>query len=57
MGAPPWLLERPIAHRGLHDAAPGVTDAPENSLAAIDAAIARGYAIELDVRALADGRV
>ncbi len=54
---PAWIRERPIAHRGLHDAAPGITDAPENSLAAIDAAIARGYGIELDLRLLADGHV
>lgn len=41
---PAWLLARPIAHRGLHDA-----ERPENSLAAYDAAIAAGYPIELDV--------
>ena len=44
--APPWLLERPLAHRGLHDAAQGV---PENSLAAFAAAAAAGYGVELDV--------
>lgn len=43
---------RPFAHRGLHDVKDG---RPENSLAAFDAAIARGYAIELDVQASADG--
>lgn len=42
--APDWLLARPIAHRGLHDAV-----RPENSLPAYDAAIAAGYPIELDV--------
>jgi glycerophosphoryl diester phosphodiesterase len=52
-----WLRAVPIAHRGLHDIAPGVTDAPENSLPAFAAAIARGYAIELDVHLLADGHV
>jgi glycerophosphoryl diester phosphodiesterase len=42
--APGWLRQTPIAHRGLHDAR-----APENSRAAFAAAIASGYAIELDV--------
>ena len=32
-----WLVARPIAHRGLHDAAKGIV---ENSLAAARAAIA-----------------
>lgn len=45
-----WLTERPIAHRGLHDAT-----RPENSLAAFRAAVAAGYAIELDVQLLGDG--
>jgi glycerophosphoryl diester phosphodiesterase len=40
----------PFAHRGLHGR--GV---PENSLAAFDAAIARGHGIELDVQLSADG--
>jgi len=43
---------RPFAHRGLHAVAEGRA---ENSLAAFDAAIAGGYAIELDVQASADG--
>jgi len=51
MPAPAWLTRRPIAHRGLHDRARGV---PENSLAAAAAAIAADYAIEADVRPLAD---
>jgi glycerophosphoryl diester phosphodiesterase len=46
------FLARPIAHRGLHDAAQGVV---ENSLGAARAAVARGYAIECDVRLSADG--
>jgi glycerophosphoryl diester phosphodiesterase len=50
---PSWLARLPVAHRGLHDPARGV---PENSLAAFDAAVAGGYAIELDVRATRDGR-
>lgn len=40
---------RPIAHRGLHGA-PG-RGAVENTMAAFDAAIARGYGIECDLRA------
>lgn len=43
---------KPIAHRGLHDAAKGVV---ENSAAAFEAAIARGYGIECDVRPAACG--
>ena len=45
------LFHPPIAHRGLW--APG--DAPENSLAAFQAACAAGYGIELDVQRTADG--
>lgn len=48
--APAWLWRRPIAHRGLHDAA-----RPENSLAAFEAAAQAGYPIELDVHRTADG--
>lgn len=51
---PTWLAARPIAHRGLHDAAAGVH---ENSLSAFEAAIERGYAIECDIRLSADGAV
>lgn len=43
---------RPIAHRGLHDAAKGVI---ENSVPAFEAALARGYGIECDVRPAACG--
>lgn len=51
MTLPAALLRQPIAHRALHD----VTDGrPENSLAAIRAAIAAGYAIEIDVQLSAD---
>lgn len=49
---PPWLLARPFAHRGLHDLARG---RPENSLAAVAAAIDAGYGIEVDLRLAADG--
>lgn len=51
---PAWLVARPIAHRGLHDAAGGLV---ENSLGAARAAVARGYAIEADLRLSHDGEV
>jgi glycerophosphoryl diester phosphodiesterase len=54
LNAPAWLTERPIAHRGLHDAAQGVI---ENTLAAAEAAIAGGFAIECDVQLSADEEV
>ena len=47
-----WLTARPIAHRGLHDAAHGVI---ENTATAVRDAIAAGYAVEVDVQASADG--
>jgi len=47
-----WLTARPIAHRGLHDAAAGVI---ENTASAFAAAIAGGYAIETDLQISADG--
>lgn len=47
-----WLVEMPIAHRGLHD-----KNTPENSLAAFSKAIEKGFAIELDVQLLADETV
>lgn len=47
-----WLTARPVAHRGLHDAAAGVI---ENTPSAIAAAIAAGYAIEVDLQVSADG--
>jgi len=47
-----WLAARPIAHRGLHDAARGII---ENSLGAARAAVARNYAIECDAQLSADG--
>lgn len=48
---PGWLVERPIAHRGLHNEAAGII---ENSLTAFQAAIDNGYAIECDIRLSAD---
>jgi glycerophosphoryl diester phosphodiesterase len=47
-----WLIARPVAHRGLHDAAAGVI---ENMPAAFAAAIAGNYAIETDLQVTADG--
>jgi glycerophosphoryl diester phosphodiesterase len=52
MTLPRAFLETPIAHRGLHDA--GVSR-PENSIAAMRAAVAAGYGIEMDIQAAADG--
>lgn len=47
-----WLLDQPIAHRGLHD-----KNSPENSISAFQKAIDQGYPIELDVQLIADGTV
>jgi glycerophosphoryl diester phosphodiesterase len=47
-----WLIARPIAHRGLHDAGAGIV---ENTPSAFAAAIAAGYAIECDIQISADG--
>jgi glycerophosphoryl diester phosphodiesterase len=47
-----WLTARPIAHRGLHDAAAGIV---ENTASAFRAAIAGDYAIECDLQLSADG--
>ncbi len=44
-----WLLDTPIAHRGLHS--PGI---PENSMAAFREAIRNGFSIELDVHKTRD---
>lgn len=52
MSAPSWLTERPIAHRGLHDPAAGRF---ENTMAAAEAAIAGGFAIECDIQLSSDG--
>ena len=49
---PAAFLARPIAHRALHDAALG---RPENSRAALRAAIAASYGIEIDLQPSADG--
>lgn len=50
---PESLLRIPIAHRALHDRSAGRI---ENSRSAIGAAIAAGYAVEIDVQLSADGQ-
>ncbi len=52
MSAPAWLTARPIAHRGLHDAARGIL---ENTASAALAAISGNYGIEADLQISADG--
>lgn len=47
----PWLTEFDVAHRGLFT--PG-TEAEENTVAAVEAAVAAGYAVEIDVRTTAE---
>ncbi|HYC25162.1 MAG TPA: glycerophosphodiester phosphodiesterase family protein [Roseiarcus sp.] len=51
--APRWLIERPIAHRGLHDESLEIV---ENTIAAARAAAEKGFAIECDVQMSADGQ-
>lgn len=45
-----WIMEKPIAHRGLHDDL-----IPENSIPAFEAAITAGCSIEIDVQLTKDG--
>jgi glycerophosphoryl diester phosphodiesterase len=47
-----WLTSRPVAHRGLHDAARGIF---ENTPSSVAAAVAANYAIEVDLQITADG--
>jgi glycerophosphoryl diester phosphodiesterase len=47
-----WLIARPVAHRGLHDAQKNVI---ENTPSAFAAAIAGHYGIECDLQITADG--
>jgi glycerophosphoryl diester phosphodiesterase len=47
-----WLTARPVAHRGLHDAARGVI---ENMPAAFSAAVAGNFGIECDLQITSDG--
>ncbi len=46
-----WMIERPIAHRGLHDVNKGIF---ENTLSAASAAISGNFNIELDIQPSAD---
>jgi glycerophosphoryl diester phosphodiesterase len=50
--APDWLTARPVAHRGLHDAARGII---ENMPAAAQAAISGNFGIECDIQLTSDG--
>jgi glycerophosphoryl diester phosphodiesterase len=52
MRAPDWLTARPVAHRGLHDAARGII---ENMPGAVRAAIEGDFSIEVDIQLTADG--
>ncbi len=47
-----WLTQRPVAHRGLHDAKTGVI---ENTPGAVKAALSYGFAIEVDLQISKDG--
>ena len=47
-----WLIARPVAHRGLHDARAGRI---ENTPSAIAAAAAADYAVEVDLQVTAEG--
>ena len=49
LALPGAFLTAPLAHRGLHDITRGI---PENSRAAVSAAIAAGYGVEIDLRTL-----
>ncbi|PIE14025.1 MAG: phosphodiesterase [Rhodobacterales bacterium] len=49
----PAFLTQPLAHRALHDISQG---RPENSRAAIRAAVAAGYGIEIDLQLSMDGQ-
>lgn len=48
-----WLVERPIAHRGLHNN----DTVPENSLKAFSLCIDKNIPIELDVRVTKDNQI
>ena len=45
-----YWLKRPIAHRGLHNAAKGIV---ENSVSAVSAAMGKGLAVEVDLQCAA----
>jgi glycerophosphoryl diester phosphodiesterase len=46
-----YWLQRPFAHRGLHDAAKGIV---ENSASAVSAAMGAGFGIEVDLQCAAN---
>jgi glycerophosphoryl diester phosphodiesterase len=50
---PGAFVAHPLAHRGLHDPARGI---PENTRAAVRAAVEAGFGIEIDVQPTADGQ-
>lgn len=52
MARPDWLIERPVAHRGLHG-----NGLIENTLGACRAAMEAGYANEVDIQLTADNEV
>ncbi|WP_208351609.1 glycerophosphodiester phosphodiesterase family protein [Pseudaestuariivita rosea] len=52
MTLPPSFLTQPLAHRALHDIC---LRRPENSRAAVQAAVDAGYGIEIDVQLTCDG--
>jgi len=52
VNGPPWLTARPVAHRGLHNAADGII---ENMPGAAQAAVSGNFAIECDIQLTADG--
>lgn len=47
-----WLIERPIAHRGLFN-----SNYPENSLSAFENAVKNNYGIELDIQFTKDKKI
>jgi len=49
-----WLTARPVAHRGYHDSTTGRI---ENTISAVTAGMARGFAIEIDLQLTADEEV
>jgi len=52
-GKSTWIPTGPIAHRGLFEN----KEIPENSMAAFDLALMKGYPVEFDTRLLSDGEV
>jgi len=52
MRAPDWLTARPVAHRGLHNAARGII---ENMPGAAQAAVSGNFSIECDIQLARDG--